>query len=89
MTETIDALLKNGGILEINTSPLCKGGSETAPGKKILDLYRAAGGSRLTIGSDAHFSGDILADFDFGSEFAKGFDVGYFKGRKFHSLTEK
>ena len=88
MEETLKAVLKSGGILEINTSPLRKGCEETAPGKKILDLYAKAGGTRLTIGSDAHFTEDILADFDRAMDFAKGFEIGYFKGRNFHSFTE-
>ena len=88
MKEVLKAVLKNNGILEINTSPLRKGCAETAPGNKILDLYREAGGKRLTIGSDAHFRDDILANFDDALTFAKGFEIGYFKGRKFHSLAE-
>lgn len=84
--ETLSTLVKNGGILEINTSPLRKGCAETAPGKRILGLYKELGGTRLTVGSDAHFCGDIAADFDRGLDFAEGFDVGYFKKRKFRSL---
>lgn len=88
MEETLKAVLKSGGILEINTSPLRKGCAETAPGKKILDLYAKAGGTRLTIGSDAHYNEDILADFDRAMDFAQGFELGYFKNRTFHSFTE-
>lgn len=84
----LKALLANGGILEINTSPLRKGCDETAPGKEILDRYAKAGGHRLTIGSDAHFAGDIAADFEHGLTMAKGFEIGYFKQRKFYQLTE-
>ena len=84
----LKALLANGGILEINTSPLRKGCDETAPGKEILDLYAKAGGHRLIIGSDAHFAGDIAADFEHGLTMAKGFEIGYFKQRKFQRLTE-
>lgn len=88
MQETLAAVLKSGGIIEINTSPLRKGCTETAPGKKILDLYAKAGGTRLTIGSDAHYCEDILADFDRAMDFAQGFELGYFKNRTFHSFAE-
>ncbi|MGI5874788.1 MAG: histidinol-phosphatase HisJ family protein [Bacillota bacterium] len=81
--ESLRALLKNGGILEINTSPLRKGCGETAPGRKILDLYRSLGGSRLTVGSDAHEVRDIAADFSAGFAMAEGFETGYFRQRRF------
>ena len=82
------AIVKSGSMIEINTSPLRKGCEETAPGRKILDLYGKAGGTKLTIGSDAHFAGDILADFDRALDFAEGFEIGYFKERKFHPFSE-
>lgn len=84
--EILSAVVDGGGILEINTSPLRKGCEETAPGKKILDLYRKAGGTRLTIGSDAHDQKDILADFDRGLALASEFEVGYFRQRSFCTL---
>ena len=84
--EILSAVVTGGGILEINTSPLRKDCEETAPGRKILDLYRKAGGTRLTIGSDAHAAKDILADFDRGLERADGFEIGYFKKRTFCPL---
>lgn len=88
VTEILKELLKNDGILEINTSPLRKGCTETAPGKKILDLYAQAGGTRLTMGSDAHFGDDISADFDHALKFSQGFELGYFRQRKFIPFTE-
>lgn len=89
MEAVLKATLQSGGILEINTSPLRKGCEETAPGKKILELYAKAGGRRLTLGSDAHFGGDILADFDRAMDFADGFELGYFRQRRFYPLTER
>ncbi len=86
--EILASVIAGGSVIEINTSPLRKGCAETAPGKKILDLYRKAGGTRLTIGSDAHDTGALCADFDRGLEMASGFEVGYFKQRTFCSLAE-
>jgi histidinol-phosphatase (PHP family) len=89
MTEILKTVVKNGNVIEINTSPLRKGCLETSPGKKILDLYKEAGGKRLTIGSDAHRDCDIAANFSEAFALAAGFEIGYFKNRKFCSLTEK
>lgn len=86
--EILDTVVSGGSVIEINTSPLRKGCGETAPGKKILELYREAGGTRLTIGSDAHDAEDIGADFDGALSMARGFELGYFKQRTFHALTE-
>ncbi len=83
--EIISTVLRNGGILEINTSPWRKGCDESAPSGKILSYYRDAGGRNLTIGSDAHDIKDLGADIDRAYELASEFDftAGYFKGRKF------
>ncbi|MDO4542397.1 MAG: histidinol-phosphatase HisJ family protein [Bacillota bacterium] len=84
--EILSVLVKNGGILEINTSPWRKGCSEPAPSQKILSYYKEAGGTKLTIGSDAHDVKDIGADLDRAIAAAEGFTRGYFKGRQFFVL---
>ena len=89
MAEVLDRVVKNGSVIEINTSPLRKGCAETSPGKKILAMYKDAGGQRLTIGSDAHRDVDIAAGFDSAFKLTKGFTVGYFKNRRFCTLTER
>lgn len=88
--ESLSALVKNGSILEINTSSLRKGYPETCPGEKILHLYRTAGGTKVTLGSDAHAAADIAADFDYGSALAEktGLQIGYFEKRQFVSLPK-
>lgn len=89
LAEILDCLVKNGSVIEINTSPLRKGCLETSPGKKIIEMYRAAGGRRLTVGSDAHRDVDIAAGFDSTPALTAGFTVGYFKNRTFCRLVEE
>lgn len=87
MAEILKTVVKNGSVIEINTSPLRKGCTETSPGKKILKMYKDASGERLTIGSDAHRDVDIAAGFGQGLSLAAGFTVGYFENRRFHAIT--
>ncbi len=56
-------LAERGKALEINTSdpPVPK---EALPSVKILKMFKEAGGRYLTVGSDAHLSKDVGADFD-------------------------
>lgn len=56
-------MLSNGIILEINTSSLRKGMSDTMPSKAILELYHGAGGKYITIGSDAHYESELALDY--------------------------
>jgi histidinol-phosphatase (PHP family) len=89
MAEILKTVVRNGSVIEINTSPLRKGCGETSPGKKILKMYKEAGGKRLTIGSDAHHDTDVAADLDQGLLLSKDFTVGYFKNREFYAMTGK
>jgi histidinol-phosphatase (PHP family) len=88
-SETIDDILcqlvAKGIALEINTSPLRRGYHETAPGAEILRRFVAAGGKRVTIGSDAHCCREIAADLDYAFKLAQENHgtVGIFKGRRF------
>ena len=47
-------IIKNGKALEVNTSPYRKGIADTMPERELLELYRKLGGTRITLGSDAH-----------------------------------
>lgn len=61
----VKTMVDNNLVLEINTSSLRKGLDECLPDLAILQTYVEAGGSRVTIGSDAHFPEDLAADFDY------------------------
>ncbi len=51
-------------IPEVNTSTLRQGLGESMPGADTLERYVAAGGTTMVLGSDAHRSEHIGADFD-------------------------
>jgi len=57
----LQAAVEGGVGLEINTSGLRQRPRETYPGLPVLRWYRELGGEILTIGSDAHSSGDLGA----------------------------
>lgn len=62
--EIFKVLLDKDMVIEINTSSLRKGHSETMPGKELLQMYRDCGGQYVTIGSDAHEVKDVGADYE-------------------------
>ncbi len=62
LKEIFKWLLDGDMVIEINTSSLRKGHSETMPGKELLEIYRDCGGRYVTIGSDAHVEADLAAD---------------------------
>ena len=61
--EIFAALLERDAVIEINTSSLRKGLSETMPGPALLQRYREAGGRYVTVGTDAHTPEDLNADY--------------------------
>jgi histidinol-phosphatase (PHP family) len=66
--EAIRAVLKNcidhGIALDLNTQGLRNRCQLLTPGVEILTWYREMGGERITLGSDAHQSDVIAANFD-------------------------
>ena len=54
-------MVDNGIVLEINTSTLRRDLPDTMPGRDLLALYRAEGGSCVTVCSDAHSAIDLAA----------------------------
>lgn len=82
----LDRLIKSGIALEINTSPIRKGLNECMPGSNVFERYIRAGGSRITVGSDAHSSSEIAADFEYAIDIVtkhKSGQIGIFENRKF------
>lgn len=57
-------LLEKDMVIEINTSSLRKGHSETMPGRELLEIYKDCGGMYVTLGSDAHEVDDVGADIE-------------------------
>ncbi len=62
--EIFQYLLDKDMVIEINTSSLRKGHSETMPGDELLALYKDCGGRYVAVGSDAHEVQDVGADGD-------------------------
>ncbi|MDO4542491.1 MAG: histidinol-phosphatase HisJ family protein [Bacillota bacterium] len=81
-------LLKNKAVLEINTKALVNGCREFYPAYRFLEQYKALGGKRLTVGSDAHNTEELAGFFpqveDYLSE--NPFEIGYFEKKKFIQL---
>jgi histidinol-phosphatase (PHP family) len=73
------ALVESGTALEINTSGLRQAADETYPSPAIVARFRELGGSRITIGSDAHRA----------EAFAWGLEDGYAAARAagFETMT--
>ena len=63
----LKALVESGTALEVNTSGLRHPVQETYPSESIVARYRDLGGTRVTVGSDAHRS------HHFGSGLAQGY----------------
>ncbi len=64
LREIFKVLVDQDMVIEINTSSLRKGHSETMPGDELLALYKDCGGRYVTVGSDAHEAQDVGADGD-------------------------
>ena len=64
-----ELIAKDKGI-EINTSGLRNGGSETFPTLKYVKLFRDLGGELISVGSDAHTPQDIGSGTAQGAEIA-------------------
>ncbi len=81
----LNVLIKKGKGIEINTAGFRKGLSQPNPDISILERYYELGGEIVTVGSDAHKTADIAADFDRAETVLKavGFKkYAYFVGRK-------
>lgn len=83
----LNVLIKKGKGIEINTAGFRKGVGQPNPDISILEKYYELGGEIITVGSDAHKTADIAADFDRAETILK--DVGfkkyaYFIERKLH-----
>lgn len=85
----LEKMIDSRIVLEINTSPLRRGGSECCPDKPILLQYIDKGGKQVTVGSDAHTTENIGNDFHYvKQEFLNRLplQVGIFRKRKFVPL---
>ena len=88
LDEVLAAMIDQGIALEINTSPLRRGLSETCPGPTLLARYVSRGGRLMTLGSDAHRTAEVGADLDHALALAHaaGGTVGLVRAHRFVPL---
>ena len=70
-----EKMQRKGLVLELNTS--CLGDGVAMPNAEILKLYRACGGTRVCLGSDAHQPSRIAQNFKAGCSLLR--DCGFTK----------
>ena len=73
--EIFKYLLDKDMVIEINTSSLRKGHSETMPGDELLAMYKDCGGRYITVGSDAHEVPDVGADGNIARELLRKYKL--------------
>ncbi len=75
--DILRALVDSGTALEVNTSGLRQAAGETYPSAAIVRRFRELGGTRLTVGSDAHRADAFAWALDDGYAHAResGFDT--------------
>ncbi len=62
--EVMDIAVKRDMALELNTSASNRGMREFMPNKDLLCEYKKLGGTKITLGSDAHVASSIGRNFD-------------------------
>ncbi|MCD8391424.1 MAG: histidinol-phosphatase HisJ family protein [Firmicutes bacterium] len=62
--EILKTLIESGKGIELNTGGLTRGMANPNPCPEVVARYRELGGEIITVGSDAHKSEDIGAEFD-------------------------
>ncbi|MCL2494213.1 MAG: histidinol-phosphatase HisJ family protein [Oscillospiraceae bacterium] len=79
----LKAMVKNRLALEINTSGLRQKIAQTTPDEWVLRRFRALGGTRITIGSDAHEAENL------GAGLPQAMDMALRCGFKYMTLYQK
>lgn len=80
-------MVNNNISLEINTSSLRKGLSETMPNKEFINIYEKSGGVNITIGSDAHKTDELAKGYNEAIDLlAPSLVNGYYKNRKYSAF---
>lgn len=64
LDDIASSLVASGVVPEVNTSTWRQGCDEPMPGKDFITRYARAGGTAMSIGSDAHRSEHIGAEFE-------------------------
>lgn len=81
----LEACVRKDVALEVNTAGLRRWLTTPGPARWVLEEYRAIGGDKVTMGSDAHVYGHCAYRFDAAAELIRsaGFDqTVYYEGRQ-------
>lgn len=62
--QVLEALIRRGKSLEVNTSGINSFYGDYLPGREIIQRYHDLGGQRITLGSDAHTATRLSNAFD-------------------------
>jgi len=81
----LEKLIEKDIVLEINTSGYRKEYNYTMPTKSTIVKYVEKGGSKITLGSDAHEYKFLTNNFN-KVDNIKGINIGVFKDKKFVSI---
>jgi histidinol-phosphatase (PHP family) len=73
--EICSVMVRNDICLEINTSSLRKNIEESMPDREILSIYKSCGGKYITVGSDAHSTSELAADYSYAKNLIEFFDL--------------
>jgi len=84
LSEICTEMVRNGIILEVNTSSLRGGLGEAMPNADMLEIYKNCGGRYFTMGSDSHAAHDLYTFIEEAKRIPLelGLEEVYFEGRK-------
>jgi histidinol-phosphatase (PHP family) len=89
LAEVLGLAVEAGVAIEVNTSGYRHGVGHPHPGPPTLAAYRSAGGTVLTLGSDAHRVAQLAREFTVVPEMLRGLGFGevyFFQGRRPQAL---
>lgn len=76
LREIFSVLISKGKALELNTAPVRRKLSGLCAAE--IGMFRSMGGKYITVGSDAHKTDDIAADFDFAENILRTAGFNYY-----------
>lgn len=88
ISEIFDTMIKKDLALEMNSSAVRRTGLDSFPSAEKLAIYQKLGGSKVTIGSDAHRINEVYDAIE-NIDQSYNFNKGVYIKRKFNSLNNK
>lgn len=72
ISDIFKEMIKKDIALEINTSSLRKGLTESMPSKEFLNIYEGMGGEKVTIGADTHSPEELASGYEYADSLISG-----------------